>query len=51
MYEFIITIDQEFSAVWRCEKSIATLLLLATRWSMLLQAILDIFNLESSVVR
>lgn len=40
MYEFVITIDQEISAVWRRKLSVASILLFATRWAMVLQAII-----------
>lgn len=40
MYEFVITIDQEISAVWKRKLSVASILLFATRWAMVLQAII-----------
>lgn len=42
VYEFVITLDQEIAAVWRRKFTATSMLLLSTRWLMLLYPILAI---------
>ncbi|EKM56357.1 uncharacterized protein PHACADRAFT_140967, partial [Phanerochaete carnosa HHB-10118-sp] len=39
VYEFVITLDQEIAVVWRRKFTLTSLLLLSTRWLMLLNPI------------
>lgn len=51
MYEYLITIDQEISHFWKSKVSLASLNLIAVRWTMVLTAILNIVIENTSSVR
>lgn len=50
-YEYIITLQDEVEIVWMNKVSVVTLLLLSTRWNMVLTAILPLVPTTTSEVR
>lgn len=48
VYEYIVTIDQEVSAVWKRPVSAASVLLVSIRWAVLLQALTAVLSNEAS---
>lgn len=48
-YDHLITLDQEIRTVWQQKFSIVSLLIVSTRWTLLLQAAVDLIPGESMV--
>lgn len=51
VYEFLITFEQELAVVWRRKLTLASVLLIAIRWTILLEAIFLILPQPSETVR
>lgn len=41
VYEYIITFDDEVSTIWRRRWTAPSILLLTTRWNMMIQAVIN----------
>ena len=47
LYEYLITVDRELQAVWQRRWTATSLLLLSTRWVMVVNAIVELFPVAS----
>ena len=50
LYEYLITLDGEFSAVWNKKASATSILLISVRWNMVFGAILNLVTPGTQLV-